>query len=88
MRAASIAAGEERLNQSRRELRGAVRRLGVELARPVPLFAAAATAAVGAFALTRVGGAGAVARELFRYVLYVRYRTEQGGPPAEDAGHG
>src|ERR1051325_7589117 len=76
MQPASIAAAEQRVDQSRRELRGSVRRLGAGLARPVALLAAAAAGALVAFCLTRRAGAGVVASALS---LYVRYRTEKAG---------
>lgn len=86
---ASIAAAELRVIQSRRELRGALRRLGARLARPPSLAAAAAAGALVGFAMTRLGGAAALARTLaaalLRYGMarYVRYRTEKAGAPAE-----
>lgn len=76
MRPASIAAAQQRVIQSRRELRGAFRRLGASLARPASLFASAGAAAFVAFSLTRLGGGGVVASALS---LYVRYRTEKAG---------
>src|SRR2546430_921008 len=64
MRSASLAAATERVNQSRRELRSAVRRLGAELARPSSLVAVASAAAVLGFSLERLGGASTLARAL------------------------
>jgi hypothetical protein len=85
MRSASIATARERVSQSRRELRGAVRRLGAELSRPTSLLAAASGAAVVGFSLERFGGASTLASALN---FYVRYRTAQAGVSAEDAAHG
>jgi len=91
---ASIAAAVRRVVESRRELRGALRRVGARLARPSSLLAAAAAGAVVGFSVTRFGGAGALARGLaaaaLRHgaALYVRYRTARDDAPAEDAAHG
>jgi hypothetical protein len=78
----SIAAAAERVGQSRRELRGAVHRLEASVSRPSSLLAAAAVGVVVGFSLTRFSGVGALARALS---LYVRYRTEEAGPPRQDA---
>jgi hypothetical protein len=93
MRSDGIVAATERVNRSRRELRGAVRRLGAELARPSSLVAVATAAAVFGFSLERLGGASTLARALTTALhhgadLYVRYRTAQAGVSAEDAPHG
>jgi hypothetical protein len=91
---ASIAAAVRRVVESRRELRGALRRVGARLARPSSLLAAAAAGAVVGFSVTRLGGAGALARGLAAAALrqgaalYVRYRTARDDAPAEDAAHG
>jgi phytoene dehydrogenase-like protein len=91
---ASIAAAERRVIESRQKLRGAMRRVGARLARPSSLLAAAAAGAVVGFSVTRLGGAGALARGLaaaaLRHgaALYVRYRTARDDAPAEDAAHG
>jgi phytoene dehydrogenase-like protein len=88
---ASIAAAAQRVIQSRRELRGALRRLGARLARPPSLLAAAASGAVVGFSLERLGGAGALARALASAALrhgaslYVHDRTEKARAPGEDA---
>jgi phytoene dehydrogenase-like protein len=94
MPSASIAAARRRVDQSRRELRGALRHLEATLSRPSSLLAAAAAGAVVGFSLERLGGAGALARGLAAAALrhgvrrYVRYRTVQAGSPAEDPVHG
>jgi hypothetical protein len=80
---ASIAEAQLRVAQSRRELALRLRRLGASLARPSSLLAAAAAGALVSISLTRLGGAGALARALAAAVLrhgvarYVRYRTAQ-----------
>jgi hypothetical protein len=90
---ASIAAARRRVIQSRRELRGALRRLEATLSLPSSLLAAAAVGVVVGFSLERLGGAGALARVLAAAALrhgmarYVRYRTVPAGTPAEDALH-
>jgi hypothetical protein len=87
---ASIAAAEQRVIQSRRELRGRLRRVGARLAWPPSLLAAATAGALVGFSLTRLGGAGALARGLaaaaLRHgtTLYVRYRAERSRASAED----
>jgi phytoene dehydrogenase-like protein len=89
----AIAAAELRVIQSRRELRGALRRLGASLARPPSLLAAVAAGALAGFAVTRLGGAGALARGLARAALrhgatlYVRQRTAPAAAAAEDTHH-
>jgi len=65
---ASIAAAERRVIESRRELRGAMRRVGARLARPSSLLAAAAAGALVGFSVTRLG-AGALARGLAAALL-------------------
>jgi len=90
----SVAAARQRVIQSRRELRGALRRLEAALSRPSSLLAAAAAGAVVGFSLERLGGAGALARGFAAAALrhgmgrYVRYRTVQARTPAEDSVHG
>jgi len=89
MQPASIAAAEQRVLQSRRELRGRLRRLGARLARPPSLLAAATVGGLVAFLCTRLGGAGALARGLAAAALrhgasrYVGHRTEQAGASAQ-----
>jgi hypothetical protein len=90
---ASIAAAEQRVIQSRRELYGALARLGGRLARPPSLVAAAAAGALAGFAIARRGGLGALARTLGAALLrhgmplYVRYRTAQAEARGEDAAY-
>ena len=93
MATSPVAAARQRVIQSRRELRGALRRLEAALSRPSALLAAAAAGAVVGFSLERLGGARALARGLATAALrhgmarYVRYRTVQAGSPAENALH-
>lgn len=77
---ASIAVAGERVNQSRRQLGDAVRRLEATLTRPSSLLTAAAVGALAGFSLERLGTAG-VARALS---LYVRYRTYKAILPRQD----
>jgi hypothetical protein len=80
---ASIAGAQLRVARSREELGSGLRRLGAKLSRPSSLFAAAAAGALVGFAVTRLGGLGAVARALGAAALrhgaarHVRYRTEK-----------
>jgi hypothetical protein len=89
----SVAAARQRVIQSRRELRGALRRLEATLLLPSSLLAAAAAGVAIGFSLERLGGAGALARALAAAALrhgmarYVPYRTVPAGTPAEDALH-
>jgi hypothetical protein len=91
---ASIDAARRRVIQSRRELRGALRRLEATLSLPSSLLAAAAVGVVVGLSLERLGGAGALARGLAAAGLrhgvgrYVRYRTVRAGATTEDAVHG
>jgi hypothetical protein len=81
MATSAIAASELRAIESRRALGGALHRLGASLARPSSLAAIGAAGALAGFALTRAGGAGAVAKAIARAALghaaafYVRQRT-------------
>lgn len=72
-RASAIVAAELRVVQSRRELRGRLRRLQSRLSPPLAWAAAAAVAALFAFSLTRRGRtgvvAGTVATALIRYAV-------------------
>jgi hypothetical protein len=93
MPSASIAAAQRRVDQSRRQLRGAVRRVEATLSLPSSLLAATAAGAVVGFSLERLGVVGALARALAAAALRhgiarcVRYRTVSAGTPAEDALH-
>ena len=86
-----IDAAEQRVIQSRGDLRGGLGRLGATLARPASLVAATAAGALVGFAVTRLRGATALARTLGAALLrhgvplYVRYRTAQAGARREDA---